>query len=197
MEGTIMKSTEIKSFTWFSRNVRQVCEGGFWGFAIYLCTVDSETSIPILRSSPWTRGAPQSGFSSLIYLIILISYGSILFLRILLYLLFQRQYSLNPFRCHLITVLGLTITNMSFQSFRNLESKTQIALSWLCNFSFWHFFDRPKAGAGWRGFLLPAVALRVWIFWVFRGIIWLIVSWYYIVKDQRNIASIQRRYRTD
>ena len=30
---------------------------------MYLLTVDSATSIPIINNSPWIRGAPHSGFS--------------------------------------------------------------------------------------------------------------------------------------
>src|SRR6202051_4649446 len=33
---------------------------------MYLATLDCATSIPSLSSSPWMRGAPQSGFSTLI-----------------------------------------------------------------------------------------------------------------------------------
>src|SRR6188768_965364 len=33
---------------------------------MYLATLDGATSIPSLSSSPWIRGAPQSGFSMLI-----------------------------------------------------------------------------------------------------------------------------------
>jgi hypothetical protein len=37
---------------------------------IYLATLDCATSNPSLSSSPWMRGAPQSGFSTLIRRII-------------------------------------------------------------------------------------------------------------------------------
>jgi hypothetical protein len=51
---------------WFRINVFQVCDGGFDGRAIYLETVDWATSKPSIRSSPWIRDAPHSGFSLLI-----------------------------------------------------------------------------------------------------------------------------------
>ena len=49
-----------------SRNVFQICDGSFEGRAISFETVDWATSKPSIRSSPWTRDAPQSGFSLLI-----------------------------------------------------------------------------------------------------------------------------------
>ena len=50
---------------WFRKNVRQVCDGGLGRLVMYLDTVACEISMPSLRSSPWNRGAPQSGFSRL------------------------------------------------------------------------------------------------------------------------------------
>ena len=49
-----------------SRNVFQDCEGGLRPRIMYLETVDWATSNPSISSSPWIRGAPQSGFSLLI-----------------------------------------------------------------------------------------------------------------------------------
>src|SRR5258708_18356709 len=66
MVGTVKKSIDTVVFTWFSRKVRHVCEGGFRRRTMYLLTLVSPTSMPSLRSSPWMRGAPQSGFSRLI-----------------------------------------------------------------------------------------------------------------------------------
>jgi hypothetical protein len=51
---------------WLRKNVRHVCDGGPRGLVMYLETVDSATSKPSLRSSPWMRGAPHNGFSLLI-----------------------------------------------------------------------------------------------------------------------------------
>ena len=48
---------------WFRKNVFQGCDGGFEDRAIYFETVDWATSKPSIRSSPWIRDAPQSGFS--------------------------------------------------------------------------------------------------------------------------------------
>jgi len=45
------------------RKVRQVCDGGERRFGIKRETVRSAISMPSLRSSPWIRGAPQSGFA--------------------------------------------------------------------------------------------------------------------------------------
>src|SRR5262245_5506087 len=48
--GTVKKSIETRSRTWFVRKVRQVCEGGVGRFGIRRETVRSATSIPSLRS---------------------------------------------------------------------------------------------------------------------------------------------------
>src|SRR5260370_22621328 len=66
MVGTVKKSIDTVVFTWFSRKVRHVCEGGLPRWTMYLLTLVSPISIPSLRSSPWMRGAPQIGFSRLI-----------------------------------------------------------------------------------------------------------------------------------
>jgi len=50
-----------------SRNVRHVCEGGLRVRTMYLATVVWETSMPILRSSPWIRGALHKGLAALIF----------------------------------------------------------------------------------------------------------------------------------
>jgi hypothetical protein len=60
------KSIETRSWTWFVRNVRQVCEGGVGRFGMRRETVRSATSNPSLRSSPWIRGAPHSGLAAAI-----------------------------------------------------------------------------------------------------------------------------------
>ena len=67
MVGTTKKSTDTNCLTWFSRNVRQVCEGGFRGLTTYLETVDWDMSMPSLSSSPCTRGAPQMGLEMHIF----------------------------------------------------------------------------------------------------------------------------------
>src|SRR3984893_16125568 len=54
---------ETNCLAWFSRNVRQVCEGGLRQRTMYLLTLVSPISMPSLSNSPWMRGAPQVGFS--------------------------------------------------------------------------------------------------------------------------------------
>ena len=44
---------------WLRRNVHHVCDGGPRRLLMYLETVNSATSKPSLRSSPWMRGAPH------------------------------------------------------------------------------------------------------------------------------------------
>ncbi len=48
------------------KKVRHPWLGGARRLTMYLATLDCATSIPSLSSSPWMRGAPQSGFSTLI-----------------------------------------------------------------------------------------------------------------------------------
>src|SRR4029450_7718603 len=60
--GALKKSTDTKLWTWFSRKVRQVCDGGFRLRTRYLLTLVSPISIPSFSSSPSMRGAPQRGF---------------------------------------------------------------------------------------------------------------------------------------
>jgi PAS domain-containing protein len=67
--GTVRKSIETNSRKWLSRNVRQVCDGGFLFFGISRETVLSEISIPSLSNSPWMREAPHSGLACVICLI--------------------------------------------------------------------------------------------------------------------------------
>ncbi len=50
--GTVKKSTETRLRMWLSRNVRQVCDGGFRWRTTYLDTVAWEISMPSFRSSP-------------------------------------------------------------------------------------------------------------------------------------------------
>jgi hypothetical protein len=51
------------SGAWFRRKVRHPWLGGPRRLTMYLATLDCATSNPSLSSSPWMRGAPQSGFS--------------------------------------------------------------------------------------------------------------------------------------
>jgi hypothetical protein len=67
MVGTTKKSTETKSFTWFLRNARHVCEGGLRWRTMYFATVACKCSIPSVSNSPWMRGAPHRGSARLIH----------------------------------------------------------------------------------------------------------------------------------
>src|SRR3954451_21534308 len=46
-------------FTWLSRNVFHLCDGGRLRCTMYLLTLVSPMSIPSFSSSPWIFGAPQ------------------------------------------------------------------------------------------------------------------------------------------
>ncbi|MCA6113193.1 hypothetical protein [Bradyrhizobium cenepequi] len=54
------------SGAWLRKKVRHPWLGDPRRFTMYLATLDCATSNPSLSSSPWMRGAPQSGFSMLI-----------------------------------------------------------------------------------------------------------------------------------
>ena len=83
---------------------------------MYLLTLVSPMSMPSLRSSPWIRGAPQSGFSRLIFRISLRTSfdtgGRPRWPR----RTFQVQNSRNPLRCQAMTVPGLTMQRAERQS---------------------------------------------------------------------------------
>ena len=53
---------------------------------------------------------------------------------------FQRRNALNPWRCHLITVAGLTMTSTSFQFAGNVESVIHNNLVELEIFGFFFFW---------------------------------------------------------
>src|SRR3979411_1287664 len=89
-------------------NVSQPCDGGSRLLTIYLATLVSPTPIPSLSNSPWIRGAPHSGLAMLISRISFRISGATVG-RPPRRRDFQRQYDLNPARCHLMTVSGFTI----------------------------------------------------------------------------------------
>jgi hypothetical protein len=60
------KSIAATSDAWLRKKVRHPWLGGPRRLTMYLATLDCATSNPSLSSSPWMRGAPQSGFSTLI-----------------------------------------------------------------------------------------------------------------------------------
>src|SRR3979490_3048187 len=90
------------------RNVFHPWDGGPGRLAIYLATLVCPISMPSLSNSPWIRGARHSGLAMLISRISLrISGGTVG--RPPRRLDFQRQYDLNPARCHFMTVSGFII----------------------------------------------------------------------------------------
>jgi hypothetical protein len=54
------------SGAWLRKKVRHPWLGGPRRLTMYLATLDCAISNPSLSSSPWMRGAPQNGFSTLI-----------------------------------------------------------------------------------------------------------------------------------
>src|SRR5450631_3296963 len=54
------------SGAWLRKKIRHPWLGGRRRLTMYLATLDCAISNPSLSSSPWMRGAPQSGFSTLI-----------------------------------------------------------------------------------------------------------------------------------
>ena len=123
--GRTKKSIDARSFAWFRRNVRQVCDGGPWNRARYLDTVASETSMPSFRSSPWIRGAPHSGFSRLMRLMRARTSPGIDGRPPLRRRDVHVQYSRKPFRCQPMTVSGFTITSISRQFGKIRDRSTQ------------------------------------------------------------------------
>src|SRR5215467_6512301 len=108
--GTVRKSIETDSRKWLSRNVRQVCDGGFLPLGISRETDLSEISIPSLSNSPWMRGAPHSGLACVICLIRALICESAegrppIFRRDSLV-----QKRRKPLRCQPMTVSGLTMS---------------------------------------------------------------------------------------
>ena len=63
MVGTMQKSIDTKSLTWFFRNAFHVGEGAFPDRTRYLSTVDFATLMPSFPSSPTMRGVPHSGLA--------------------------------------------------------------------------------------------------------------------------------------
>jgi hypothetical protein len=54
------------SGAWLRKKVRDPWLGDALRLTMYFTTLDCAISNPSLSSSPWMRGAPQSGFSTLI-----------------------------------------------------------------------------------------------------------------------------------
>src|SRR6202048_2894774 len=64
--GTTNRSMAAMSDAWLRKKVRHPWLGGPRRLTMYLATLDCAIANPSLSSSPWMRGAPQSGFSTLI-----------------------------------------------------------------------------------------------------------------------------------
>jgi hypothetical protein len=73
--------------------------------------------------SPWVRGAPQRGFSLLIFRIISRTSLEVSGLPMPCRLLFQVQNRRKPLRCHAITVSGLTMTSAERHAGQKRETK--------------------------------------------------------------------------
>ena len=132
--GTVKKSTAAICLTWFLRKVLHVCEGGFFGVIMYFATVESAASYPNSFNSDWILGAPQVGFSLDIWRI-RSRISLLIFSRPTLWDCdFQRQYSLKPWRYHLMTVSGFTMIRFDFQSGHIWESQDQNILSLVLEF---------------------------------------------------------------
>src|SRR6516164_3691735 len=113
---------------WLQRNVFHPCEGGALLRAIYLATLVWPISMPSLRSSQWTLGAPHNGLAVLISRISRrISKGTVG--RPRRRLDFQRQYDRNPERCQRITVSGRTIANALLTMGNSRQAPANISLS--------------------------------------------------------------------
>src|SRR5436189_3177212 len=87
-------------------------DGGLADIDAYLATEVWPTSMPSLRSSPWMRGAPQSGLARLISRISR-RISSVTFGLPERRRDFQRQKERKPARCQRITVSGSTIVSAS------------------------------------------------------------------------------------
>src|SRR5205823_11831315 len=66
MVGTTNRSMAAMSDAWLRRKVHQPWDGSPHRLTMYFATLDRATSKPSLSSSPWMRGAPHSGLSTLI-----------------------------------------------------------------------------------------------------------------------------------
>jgi hypothetical protein len=110
--GTTSKSIDAMQSVWLRKKVFHPCDGGRLGLTMYFATVVCPISIPSMRSSPWIRGAPQSGFATLMSrMSSRISIG--VFGRPPRALDFKRQSTRKPARCQRITVSGLRIFKAS------------------------------------------------------------------------------------
>ena len=110
--GTTNKSIAAMPLAWLWRNVFHPCDGGRLTRGMYLATVVCPTSMPSFSSSPWIRGAPQSGLARLTSRMSR-RISSSAFGRPPRGFDFQRHQSRKPARCQRITVSGLTMVRAS------------------------------------------------------------------------------------
>src|SRR5215471_9874778 len=96
---------------------------------MYLARVAWDRLIPSLSSSPWIRGAPQSGLAKLMVRINSRTSQSMAGLPGSAARLFLRPYQRNPLRCQAITVSGFTISSAERHCDQMRESQTQNSLS--------------------------------------------------------------------
>jgi hypothetical protein len=104
---------------------RQVWLGGLRCRSIYLLTLVSPMSMPSLSSSPWMRGAPQSGLARLMLRIRSRTSCETVGLPVLPCRTFQVQNNRKPFRCQAMTVSGLTMTSADRQPAQTPDNHAQ------------------------------------------------------------------------
>ena len=124
---TVKKSMAKLLCMWLVKNVRQVWDGGLASMCFFIMfdTVFSETVIPSFWSSPWMRGAPQSGLAFAISMTSFRISWSIGGLPSTLFRDLCVQYSLNPFLCQWMTVSGCTMIREDFHPDQIFDSQTQ------------------------------------------------------------------------
>ncbi len=110
--GTTNRSIDAMPSAWLRRKVFHVCDGRPRLGTMYFEPVDWATSKPSFRSSLWICGAPQSGFSKLIFWIRSRTSLSICG-RPARGRDFHRQNAQKPLRCQRTIVSGLTIVMAS------------------------------------------------------------------------------------
>jgi hypothetical protein len=91
---------------------------------MYFATLDWLISSPSFNSSPWMRGAPQSGFAAARVRISARTSPATVG-RPVRRRLFQRQNSRKPCRCHAMTVSGLTMMIAARHSVHARDSQVQ------------------------------------------------------------------------
>src|SRR6202166_4785131 len=126
--GTTNRSIAAIPSAWLRRNVLHPCEGGTLLRTIYLATLVWPTSMPSLRSSPWTLGAPHNGLAPLIWRISW-RISTVTAGRPQRCFDFHRQYDLNPARCQRITVSDRTIASAPYILGNSRQTPPNINLS--------------------------------------------------------------------